>query len=103
MVAVALSMTAITDRIPYHNSALSGHGWVQELLNGHPDRIKTELGMRKHVFLALVAALRACGMQNSRHISLEEKLAIFLYMSVTGLRIRHVGERFQHANETISR
>ncbi|KAI0740593.1 hypothetical protein C8Q76DRAFT_588383, partial [Earliella scabrosa] len=24
-------------------------------------------------------------------------------MSVTGLRIRHVGERFQHSNETISR
>jgi hypothetical protein len=32
----------------------------------------------------------------------EEQAAIFLYMSVTGLRCRHVGERFQHALGTIS-
>lgn len=103
MSAATLSASSILDRIPYHTSALSGHAWVVELLNGHPDRIKNELGMRKHVFHVLVAALQTCGLQDSRYINLEEKLAIFLYMSVTGLRICHVGERFQHANETISR
>ncbi len=103
MAAVTLTVTPLLENIPYHTSALSGHGWVMELLNGHPDRIKNELGMRKHVFHALVAALRASGLQDSRHISLNEKVAIFLYMSVTGLRIRAVGERFQHANETISK
>ena len=102
MTAANLAASPIIDRIPYHTSALSGHAWVLELLNGHPDRIKNELGMRKHVFHTLVAALRASGLQDSRYIMLEEKLAIFLYMSVTGLRIRHVGERFQHSNETIS-
>ena len=25
--------------IPYHTSILSGQGWVEELLNGHPERI----------------------------------------------------------------
>ncbi|KIN97258.1 hypothetical protein M404DRAFT_160930, partial [Pisolithus tinctorius Marx 270] len=35
-------------------------------------------------------------------VLLEEQLAIFLYMSVTGLTIRHVSEHFQWSNETIS-
>jgi len=38
-----------------------------------------------------------------RHVPLEEQLAIFLYASVTGLSIRHLGERFQRSNETISK
>ena len=39
----------------------------------------------------------------SRYVSLEEQLAIFLYTSVTGLTTRHVGERFQRSNATISK
>ncbi len=89
---------------PYHTSALSGHAWVQELKYGHPDRIYTELGVRLHVFEALVFELHTlCGLKDSRHLTLEEQVAIFLYMCVTGLSVRHVGERFQHSNETISR
>ena len=103
MAAVTITVTPLLESIPYHTSALSGHAWVMELLDGHPDRIKNELGMRKHVFHALVAALRASRLQDSRHLSLNQKVAIFLYMSVTGMRIRNVGEHFQHANETISK
>jgi hypothetical protein len=87
---------------PYHTSALSGEAWVLELLCGHPNRIRTELGMSIEVFSNLVQELRDIGHQNSRNVSLEEQLAIFLYMCVTGLTIRHVGERFQRSNETIS-
>jgi hypothetical protein len=100
--AATLVISPILERIPYHTSILSGQGWVSKLLNGHPDRIRTELGMRKHVFLALVASLRVAGLQDLRHVTLHKQVAIFLYMSVTGLKIRHVGERFQHSNETIS-
>jgi hypothetical protein len=52
---------------------------------------------------APIEALRAVGLQDTRNITLEEHLAIFLYTCVTGLSIRHVGERFQHANATISK
>lgn len=76
---------------------------MQELMDGHPDRIKTELGMRLHVFKNLVTALRACGLRTSKLLSSEEQVAIFLYGSVTALSIRHLGERFQHSNDTISR
>ena len=88
---------------PYHTSILSGHAWVQELLNGHPERIRTELGVHKEVFLALVEELQSMGHGDSKYVTLQEQLAIFLYMSVTGLSVRHTGERFQHANGTISK
>ncbi|EIN11486.1 hypothetical protein PUNSTDRAFT_29257, partial [Punctularia strigosozonata HHB-11173 SS5] len=78
--AVAITATPLVDRIPYHTSALSGYGWVLELIDGHPDRIKNELGMQKHVFLGLIAALQMAGLSDSRNITLREKTAIFLYM-----------------------
>ena len=85
---------------PYHTSILSGYAWVQELLHGHPERIRTELGVHKD---ALIRELRSMGHGDTRYVTLEEQLAIFLYTSVTGLSIRHVGERFQRANRTISK
>ena len=91
------------DPEPYHTSILSGEGWVLELLTGHPDRIKNELGMSADLFNELIAILRNCDHVNSRFVSLEEQLAIFLYTCVTGLPVRHVGERFQRSNDTISR
>jgi hypothetical protein len=42
---------------PYHMLILSGQGWVQELCNGHPERICTKLGVHEHVFDALLLQL----------------------------------------------
>jgi len=103
-VATLLYASPLYWKQAYHTSQLTGAGWVKELINGHHDRIWTELGMRVHVFLAFVHELRVvCGMQDSKYVKLDEQVAIFLYMSVTGLSIRHVGERFQRSNETISK
>lgn len=88
---------------PYHTSILSGYAWLQELLHGHPERIRTELGVHKEVFHALIQELQSMGHRGSKYVTLEEQLAIFLYTSVTGLSTRHVGERFQRANGTISK
>jgi len=96
-------LLSLTEREPYHTSILTGEGWVMELLAGHHKRIRCELGVHHHVFLELIQELRQLGHDRSKYVSLEEQLAIFLYMSVTGLTIRHVGERFQRSNETISR
>ena len=97
-----IEATKRTDPIPYHTSILSGAGWIVELLNGHPERIHTELGVHKHVFKALVQELKENNYMHSKHVMLEEKLRIFLYTCVTGLSIRHVEECFQRANSTIS-
>jgi hypothetical protein len=88
---------------PYHTSILSGQGWVEELLHGHPNRIRTELGVSKEVFNALIFKLREMGHSETKYVSLEEQLAIFLYACVTGLTVRHLGERFQRSNATISK
>lgn len=101
--AVVVYATPLYEKVPYHTSALSGIDWVRELLNGHPERIRNELGVHKHVFAALIVALRQGGITASKHVLLEEKLAMFLYTCVTGLSIRHVCERFQRATETTSR
>ncbi|KAF7349661.1 putative transposase [Mycena sanguinolenta] len=87
-----------------HTSALSGRAWLNELLVGHPKRIYIALGMRRHVFLALVLQIRALGYMESQQsrLYLDESLAIFLYTCVTGLAIDHVAERFQHSHTTIS-
>lgn len=101
--ATAAVLQSLEGREPYHTSILTGEGWVMELLGGHPDRIHCELGVSLEVFSDLISDLRAMGHSNSKHVSLEEQLAIFLYAAVTGLTVRHLGERFQRSNETISR
>jgi hypothetical protein len=80
------------DKTPYHASALSGEDWVLELLNSHPERIRNELGVHKHVFKGLISALTTAGLGPSRHVLLEEQLTIFLYTCVTGLSLHHVSE-----------
>ena len=93
-----------TLRQDLHTSALSGRAWLNELLVGHADRIYMAMGMRRHVFLALVFQIRMLGYIEAQQarIELDESLAIFLYTCVTGLAVDHVAERFQHSHTTIS-
>ena len=79
-------------REPYHTSVLTGHMWVLGLLGGHPEHIHTELGVHHCIFYAIMDELFELGHLDSRFITLEEQLVIFLYCSVTGLTIRHLGE-----------
>jgi len=95
--------TTYYDKQPYHMSILTGVGWVNELLNGHPERIQCELGMHRHVFIILLQLLRNGRINDSKHVTLEEQLAIFLYTCVTGISVCHLAEHFQHLNNTISK
>ena len=88
---------------PYHTSILSGYAWAQYLLHGHPKHTRTKLGVHKEVFLGLVEELQSMWCGDTGNVTLQEQLAIFLYISVTGLSICHAGEQFQHANATISK
>ena len=85
LISVVISFARpLYDKEDYHTSALSGAAWVLELLEGHPNRICCELGVNKHVFHYLISSLQLIGINHSRHITLEEQLAIFLYRCVTG-------------------
>ena len=101
--AALIYANPLYNKIPYHTSALSGADWVLELLNGHPERIRNELGVHKHVFYGLIDELKIAGHRPSKNVYLEEQLAIFLYTCVTGLSLRHVCERFQRSCETTSK
>jgi hypothetical protein len=96
-------VTPNIDRTPYHTSILTGEAWVQELLTGHPRRIRNELGVYRQTFSTLVETLRDIGIQSSRYVTIEEQVAIFLYTVVTGLSSTHVGERFQRSPGTIQK
>ncbi|KDR71950.1 hypothetical protein GALMADRAFT_26321, partial [Galerina marginata CBS 339.88] len=80
-IAAALYQSSGYWQQEYHNSALTGEAWVNELIHGHPDRIFTELGMRLHVFTTFCANLQLlCGFTTSRKdVTVEEQAAIFLY------------------------
>ena len=60
----------------YHTSTLSGEGWLLELLTGHPEHIRNELGMYAETFNHLVSHLRAYGHVDSKSVSLEEQVAV---------------------------
>jgi hypothetical protein len=61
------------------------------------------LGVRLHVFKQLIRVLWHIGYDDSRYVTLEEQLAIFLYACVTGLKMPHLCERFQRSGNTISK
>jgi hypothetical protein len=84
-------------------SVLSGEDWLQELLSGHPQRIRDELGVKRGTFTILCKAIQSLDISSSRRVPIEEQLAIFLYTAVTGLSCVHVGERFQRSPSTIAK
>jgi hypothetical protein len=90
---------------PYHDSILTGEKWIQELLlTPNEFRFYEQLGINKEPFLDLVKELEELYLiKQSRHMSTEEQVAIFLYSVVTNLSNRKVAERFQRSGETISR
>ncbi|KIK79526.1 hypothetical protein PAXRUDRAFT_40826, partial [Paxillus rubicundulus Ve08.2h10] len=65
---------------PVHTSILTGQGWLNELLTGHPVRFYNMMGMDQYVFRKLSCELQLyAGLSNSKHVSADEKLAIFLH------------------------
>src|SRR5271168_2972148 len=63
------------------------------------EKNRTEPDFQTLVFLAFVSNLQLLsGLQTLRHgVTVKEQAAIFLYTCMTGLSIRHIGERFQRS------
>jgi hypothetical protein len=77
---------------------------VDELLNGHEGRFYNELGMRKHVFRRLLNVLeRLADFGDTKHVTAEEQLSIFLHFARRALSNRGLQERFQRSGDTISK
>lgn len=83
-----------------HISLFSGERWVAELLEGHPRRMRSQLGIHAHVFLRLVIEL---DLRDSKFVGRHEQLAIFLFICHQGQSGNHACERFQRSGDTISK
>lgn len=105
--AGALSAQSLIPHIikqPMYNSNVTGQMHIQELLSGHPVRFYDELGITKLVFQKLKRELVIySGFKDSRFISMDEQLAIFLRFCRSGVGSRQVREEFQHGPDTVSK
>jgi hypothetical protein len=78
--------------------------WIKELLAGHRDRMRQNMGMPKGVFQKLAHTLAAkITLCDSKHVKLEEALGIFLHMLVTNNTTEEEHEWFQRSPDTIHR
>lgn len=59
------------------------------------------MGMASHVFKDLVNELRKAGLGNTRFVTAEEQLAIYLRLVIYGMGNREAQERFQRSADTI--
>ncbi|ESK95655.1 transposon en spm sub-class, partial [Moniliophthora roreri MCA 2997] len=85
-------------------SILTGEAWLNELLNGHSQHFQEQLGMTKYVFRKLLQELQThSGLEDRKHITAAEQLAIFLYLGCAGASNRDLQEWFQHNGDTISK
>lgn len=101
-ISVPCLINSRQDDEPYYTSAVTGEDWINDLLAGEPQRIRTTLGVNRGTFVFLVKAMQDLDLQPS-HVSIEEQVGIFLYTAVTGLPCIHVAERFQHTPKVINK
>ena len=88
------------DRV--HNFILSGDSFVHELLIGHECSCFDLLRVSKGCYMNLSNELKERGLlADSRNVTVEEQVAIFLFTIAHNERNRVMHNRFQHSGETI--
>ena len=104
MLFVFPTMEEGREKKPMHTSSLTGAAYVQEILNGHESLCRRHFRMEAYIFHALVEKLRENEiLEDSTIVSLEEKVAIFLYAVAKNASNETLQDRFQHSGQTISR
>lgn len=87
-----------------HTSILTEKMYVSEVLEGHELICKRDWRMEKFIFHRFVKCIRDRNLlKDTRNVSVEEQVAIFLYAVSKNSSNRTLQGRFQHSGETISR
>ncbi|XP_020080213.1 uncharacterized protein LOC109714964 isoform X2 [Ananas comosus] len=91
-------------RQPCRTRPFTGHELIHDILRGHPDRGYQHFRMTTTMFTRLREELVGRGfIQNTRHLTADEQLGIFLFGTGHAVANRVLAETFQHSGETISR
>ncbi|XP_076938002.1 uncharacterized protein LOC143605954 [Bidens hawaiensis] len=91
-------------RTPCHTSDRTGNMFINEMLNGHPRRCYEIFRLDVLVFrLLCVDLFTRYGLTQTRNISIEESVGIFLLSLAHGCTNRFVQESFNHSGETFHR
>lgn len=102
LVLVRRKLVSLTP-IPMRTLILSGQMWLDELLVGHPERFVEQFGMSKCAFQLLSRELQLhSGLTDRCHVTADEQLATFLYITKTGSSTRTLQECFQRSPSTIT-
>ena len=85
---------------PCRDSSLSGQAWLQ----GNHRRFRENLLMDRNSYIYIRDLLLMKGLlEDSRHVSVDEKLFIFLYIIGQRAIKRNAQERFQRSGQTINK
>ncbi|KAG6514129.1 hypothetical protein ZIOFF_024469 [Zingiber officinale] len=84
-------------------SLLDGASYVKEIIEGNPAHCQEMLRMKKEAFIKICSIFRENEwLKDSRYISVEEKMSMFLITLSHNLRVRFVKRRFCHSTQTIN-
>src|SRR5262249_11491401 len=87
-----------------YTAPMTGHQWIHEMLSGHVDRSYRVFRLHPAMFIKLRDILISTnGIKDTRGLSANEQLAMFLYTVGHGTASRSICEHFQHSSETVSR
>ena len=90
-------------RVPQQVSNFSGHNRMIDLLHGNDRRFVDILRMPKSCFIRLCGLLQQNGVRNTRSLSVEEQVMMFLLVVGHGDSTRRSGYEWHHSTETVSR
>ncbi|CAL5372908.1 unnamed protein product [Camellia sinensis] len=85
---------------PCGTSSLTGGKWMVELQEGNQTRIFENFRMEREVFYQLCTKY---GLETGQRVSVQEQVAIFLYIVGGDTRNINAQKRFQHSSQTISK
>ncbi|KAI7965366.1 hypothetical protein MJO29_003464 [Puccinia striiformis f. sp. tritici] len=101
---VGLRQWSRTIKVPYNDAIFGGDAYVKHILSGNQHRAQAMFRLSIDIFKRCSEELELIDCEPaSKLLSMDEQLAIFLYIVGQNATNRQTQDRFQHSGETISR